>query len=124
MPPKALFFACSYAYASCSSSFKKSESKRVWSATTLSKSYDNLGYDQGSVMIADEMSFSSMKYFESRCISEGQDQILADFETFFSLSRGRVGVRSPRGALYWRSTLRQTKVPRKTVFLIKNFKLP
>lgn len=58
------------------------------------------GFDQEAVMIADNMSFSSIKNFEAKFINEGCDKILSSFGTFFWPRGGRVGVRSPGGALY------------------------
>lgn len=45
---------------------------------------------------------SNIKNSEAKFINEEHDIILSSFVTFFWPRRGRVGVRSPGGALYWR----------------------
>lgn len=51
----------------------------------LQTSTDNatVGFDQGEMMIACEMSFSSIKDSEAKFINERRETILSSFETFF-----------------------------------------
>lgn len=51
-------------------------------------------------MVTRNMENSSALVTEARFIGQGRDEILADVENIFWLTLGRVGVRSPDGALY------------------------
>lgn len=67
------------------------------------------GYDQGTIIITEQLATSSDLLAESIFVSQGKHQILAGMESFFWPGLARVGVKLPGGALYWQNCIRVMK---------------
>lgn len=66
-----------------------------------------LGYDQSAIKIRGEMAYSSSATAESQFIGQGRTHIVSKFKKTFWPDRVRVGVRSPRGSIYWKILMKK-----------------
>lgn len=69
-----------------------------------------LGYDQSAIQISGATGYSDSSLVESQFVGDGKMLIISKFKTAFWPSGARVGVRTLRGSVDWRTLLHQFRI--------------